>query len=372
MSKPKKVTKKDLLQYFITDFSVEICGKMEKTRYNKAWHKLWCRISKLGIVALMILPFLRPINSFSAWTTAWDNTLPLGSEAVSSGDDRMRELKVQLQERLGADHAWQTLDTTGTDTIGYHKYLHLLQQSTDPDTYLNVGILYQKSTGGKPTLYFRPDATGTAIRITDSTGLDSSQMVRMTGDQTVAGSKTFSAETTFSDTANFNDDTVFDSRFVHGLDVYKAPTLDREFSPKKYVDDQIAIQVPLLGSVQVDTVVGTSNISTASTSLVDMTDITYTDTFTASNVDVTFFATIKNFNTGFTTLCLMKEGVAVDTAIISEESAGGYGQAAYLQWTGAVDAASHTFKVQWRTSSGTSYQDGATCHRKLRIIRGLN
>ena len=44
-----KSQKEKSLQYYITDFSVEINYKADKERYNKAWHKLWCRISKLGL-----------------------------------------------------------------------------------------------------------------------------------------------------------------------------------------------------------------------------------------------------------------------------------------------------------------------------------
>ena len=51
MSKPKKVTKKGQLEYYITDFAVSVRGGAStKEEWNKAWHKLWIRISKLKIV----------------------------------------------------------------------------------------------------------------------------------------------------------------------------------------------------------------------------------------------------------------------------------------------------------------------------------
>ena len=37
------------LQYCITDFAVEIGVKADKEKWNKAWHKLWCRIDKLKL-----------------------------------------------------------------------------------------------------------------------------------------------------------------------------------------------------------------------------------------------------------------------------------------------------------------------------------
>ena len=44
-----KSQKEKSLNYYITDFAVEIGYKVDKERFNKAWHKLWCRISKLGL-----------------------------------------------------------------------------------------------------------------------------------------------------------------------------------------------------------------------------------------------------------------------------------------------------------------------------------
>lgn len=41
--------KEKCLQYCITDFAIEIGIKADKEKYNKAWHKLWCRISKIGL-----------------------------------------------------------------------------------------------------------------------------------------------------------------------------------------------------------------------------------------------------------------------------------------------------------------------------------
>jgi hypothetical protein len=41
--------KQKCLQYILTDFAIEIGMKADKERYNKAWHKLWCRIAKLKL-----------------------------------------------------------------------------------------------------------------------------------------------------------------------------------------------------------------------------------------------------------------------------------------------------------------------------------
>ena len=45
----KHKAKYKTLQYLITNFSIEIGYKADKKRYNKAWHKLWCGINKIGL-----------------------------------------------------------------------------------------------------------------------------------------------------------------------------------------------------------------------------------------------------------------------------------------------------------------------------------
>ena len=45
----KGEAKNKVLRYLITDFAIEIGFKADKDKYNKAWHKLWGRISNLGL-----------------------------------------------------------------------------------------------------------------------------------------------------------------------------------------------------------------------------------------------------------------------------------------------------------------------------------
>ena len=55
----------------------------------------------------------------SNYTTAWDETLPPGSESKSLGDNRIRELKNQIRERLATEHS------VITEEVGDAKLLHL-------------------------------------------------------------------------------------------------------------------------------------------------------------------------------------------------------------------------------------------------------
>lgn len=43
------MNKKESLQYFITDFVIEVGIKADKERYNKAWTKLWKRIHRIKL-----------------------------------------------------------------------------------------------------------------------------------------------------------------------------------------------------------------------------------------------------------------------------------------------------------------------------------
>lgn len=53
------------------------------------------------------------------YTNAWDKTLPLGTEAISQGDDRIRELKAALEERLATEHS----DPSGSSGDALIKHL---------------------------------------------------------------------------------------------------------------------------------------------------------------------------------------------------------------------------------------------------------
>jgi hypothetical protein len=123
------------------------------------------------------------------------------------------------------------------------------------------------------------------------------------------------------------------------------------------------------GIAQVNSVVGVSDISTTSTSYVDMTDMTYTDTFTASNIQIMFKGAIQHSAAvGYVRILL--DDVAVDTTLLY--AAGVTSVPAVCVWVGAVTAASHTIHIEWKIASGSATQYGTLDPRRLIIIRGLN
>ncbi len=87
-------------------------------------------IEKKVFLFLMIL-FAFAINCFATW----DNTTPAGSEAKSQGDDRIRELKIDLEE------AFQALQTNAT-----HYF-----PGADPANPRYIPVISTLTTAGRPT-----------------------------------------------------------------------------------------------------------------------------------------------------------------------------------------------------------------------------
>jgi len=91
----------------------------------------------------------------SAPTTAWDETSPAGTADIKEGDDRIRELKIQLREIITVDHK---MDSSGTGaTFGYHENIHLIETADIGAGASGICLLGAQTSGytaGKPELYF--------------------------------------------------------------------------------------------------------------------------------------------------------------------------------------------------------------------------
>ena len=123
-------------------------------------------------------------------TRDWNESLPAGSDVISHGDDEIRATKLDIRERMAVDHIWN--DSTTTD--GYHKKVTLKEQSSDPTTLTDYGILYTKDVNGITELFYK-DSSGNIKQLTTGGKLNVSatEAVLLTEDQTIAGIKTFSA-----------------------------------------------------------------------------------------------------------------------------------------------------------------------------------
>ncbi len=99
-------------------------------------------------------------------TTSWDETSPAGSQAISLGDDRIRELKTQLREVIAADHIMAS--SGNSTTTGYHNKVTFVEQGSSPTMVANTFMLFCKEANSKSELYMDSyDATQAEQQLTE-------------------------------------------------------------------------------------------------------------------------------------------------------------------------------------------------------------
>lgn len=101
-----------------------------------------------------------------AFSRVWDAsypTIPADSEDISLGATRIRQLKVDIEERLAADHS---MDGDAND--GLHNKVTLLKQAADPAAAADRGIFYTKDVGSGAIELFYRDAAGNIVELTRS------------------------------------------------------------------------------------------------------------------------------------------------------------------------------------------------------------
>lgn len=85
-------------------------------------------------------------------TTAWNESSPAGSDNVSSGDDRIREMKTQIREVIDVDHDFPSSGNAADN--GQHKKVTLQEQANLGTGAEGVPILGAQTVGGKAELVF--------------------------------------------------------------------------------------------------------------------------------------------------------------------------------------------------------------------------
>lgn len=96
------------------------------------------------------------------WNGAYEAS-PANTQAASQGAQRMREMKIDLRERLAVDHIFGD----GSANEGYHNVIHLPEQGSDPSGLANYGTLYSKEVSTITELFYR-DSAGTITQITQN------------------------------------------------------------------------------------------------------------------------------------------------------------------------------------------------------------
>lgn len=125
------------------------------------------------------------------YTYAWDETTPAGSEAISLGDNRIRELKNQIRERLATEHS--DISASAGTALLMHEWAITTVNSNYTAT-LNDHVLL--ATGGAAGITITlPDATTCAGKPFKIKKVDSGAgaiTIDGNGTQTIDGAATIS------------------------------------------------------------------------------------------------------------------------------------------------------------------------------------
>lgn len=90
-----------------------------------------------------------------AHTRTWDAAYeanPANTQNINQGATRIREVKLDVRERLALDHSM-----AGDDNDGLHNKVTLLEQASAPTAAAGQGILYTRDVSGATALFFKGD-----------------------------------------------------------------------------------------------------------------------------------------------------------------------------------------------------------------------
>jgi len=176
----------------------------------------------------------------AAWTYTYDTATPLGSDAPSVIDDRIREVKAAVQERMNVEHYWALTGTEVSDAAaGQHRYLEFYGPISTPTYAANKGFVYSKDVSSVVELHWL-DESNNELQLT-SGGTINITSADLVG--TLASNTYFTCvDNAGTGTANLikadaNDDAVLPDGAE--LATSGAPTTDQAIANKKYVDDNV-------------------------------------------------------------------------------------------------------------------------------------
>ena len=136
---------------------------MKKNKFEIGNFLVWSTIICFWMILLM-----------GALTNTYDTSTPAGTDNPRDADDRMREIKAAIQERMNdhngeadeGDHYWDLTGTEVSDTdTGEHRKITLREMSGNPDaltsyaTITNKGFLFTKDDSGDTELYYEDDSS---------------------------------------------------------------------------------------------------------------------------------------------------------------------------------------------------------------------
>lgn len=173
-------------------------------------------------------------------TVSWDETNPAGTQDISLGDDRIRELKTQIREVINVDHDFPSTGQAADN--GQHKQVTLQEQADLGTGAAGATILGSQTSGGKGELFY-VDEDDNDIQLTKGGALYLGSG-KLDNDQYLLAVDNAGTGTVNILKVNTSDEVVFGAvaTLADGSMTASdaAPTTDTMITNKKYVDDQIA------------------------------------------------------------------------------------------------------------------------------------
>ena len=298
-------------------------------------------------------------------TVALNEATPAGSSYVRDGDDRIREYKIQVREILEIDHYFPS--SGQNDSCGRHKQLTLIEVANVTLWTTAIPVLGAVTVAGKPELVYK-DEDDTNVILTD-VGKIALQNGRLPNNTYLIARNAAGAANVNMFKVNASDIIEFAS---FPITPSAAPDADYEVANKKYTDDQITANSGK-DIIQVQQADGTTDITTSSSTFVDMTDMSLSVVVATGDTVIIDFSANAKAGGGNVAFQLLRDSTVLQKVSVQHESAN-YMRYHGLQYVDTPAAATYTYKIQWLNADGTaSYNNPATenHHRNLRATKIL-
>jgi hypothetical protein len=204
-------------------------------------------------------------------TNAWTNDKPLGSEAANTTDDRLRQWRLDNEERLKPFlYGYDATDNVAPNNEAGIKNLPFYKQTVDPSKVTDYAHAYVKIVNGLPELFYQDD-TSTTFQITTAGALNvlsADLLGKLTNDTYFTAIDNAGTGTTDLIKAGQNVAADTDVAILPDLTrmvTDAAPIEDTDISNKKYVDDAIAVieaSIAYSALTTLDSVGGTLTLNT--------------------------------------------------------------------------------------------------------------
>ena len=198
------------------------------------------RFGTLGQVTMYFCLGLFIVSPLMGWTYTYDTDTPLGSDSPSVIDDRIREVKDGVQERMNVDHYWPLTGTEVSDAAaGQHRQIEFYGPISTPTYAADKAWVYSKDVSSVVEIHIL-DESGNEIQLTDA-GTINIASADLLG--TVANDTYFTAvDNAGTGTADLiKADTNDMAVLPYGAELASstAPVGDAKIACKKYVDDNV-------------------------------------------------------------------------------------------------------------------------------------